>query len=184
MEKVFDGDRKGPAQGAHRSQSVRRPKNMSAKYPVALSPIRIGNVVLKNHCLRPSTMHSMCPAGELYPPPRTPWPSFEERARARHGHRGRGQGGQGREETTAPMTAWGSERPQPPQQADGAGGAHPTSMGQGLHGAHRHLPRGATPSPTAAASGGWGEAMRSPASHGGIQKRLGGGGPDSGGVRL
>ena len=26
VEKVFDGDRKGPAQGAHRSQSVRRPQ--------------------------------------------------------------------------------------------------------------------------------------------------------------
>ncbi len=41
---------------------------------------------------------------------------------------------------------------------------------KGLHGAHRHLPRGATPSPTAAASWAGVRAMRSPGSHGSIQK--------------
>ncbi len=54
---------------------------MSAKYPVALSPIRIGNVVLKNRIVSaPSTMHSMS-NGELYPS-QDALAFFEERARA------------------------------------------------------------------------------------------------------
>ena len=54
---------------------------MSAKYPVALSPIRIGNVVLKNRIVSaPSTMHSMS-NGELYPS-QDALAFFEERARS------------------------------------------------------------------------------------------------------
>lgn len=54
---------------------------MSAKYPVALSPIRIGNIVLKNRIVSaPSTMHSMS-NGELYPS-QDALAFFEERARA------------------------------------------------------------------------------------------------------
>ena len=54
---------------------------MSKKYPNALSPIRIGNVVLKNRIVSaPSTMHSMS-NGELYPT-EDAIAFFEERARA------------------------------------------------------------------------------------------------------
>lgn len=54
---------------------------MSKKYPTALSPIRIGNVVLKNRIVSaPSTMHSMS-NGELYPS-QDALAFFEERARA------------------------------------------------------------------------------------------------------
>ena len=54
---------------------------MANKYPVALSPIRIGNTVLKNRIVSaPSTMHSMS-NGELYPS-QDALAFFEERARA------------------------------------------------------------------------------------------------------
>ena len=54
---------------------------MSKKYPTAMSPIRIGNVVLKNRIVSaPSTMHSMS-NGELYPS-QDALAFFEERARA------------------------------------------------------------------------------------------------------
>ncbi len=54
---------------------------MSKKYPVALSPIRIGSTVLKNRIVSaPSTMHSMS-NGELYPS-QDALAFFEERARA------------------------------------------------------------------------------------------------------
>ena len=54
---------------------------MSKKFPHAMSPIRIGNVVLKNRIVSaPSTMHSMS-NGELYPS-EDAMAFFEERARA------------------------------------------------------------------------------------------------------
>ena len=54
---------------------------MSKKFPHALSPIRIGNLVLKNRIVSaPSTMHSMS-NGELYPT-EDAIAFFEERARA------------------------------------------------------------------------------------------------------
>ena len=54
---------------------------MTNKYPNALSPIRIGNLVLKNKIVSaPSTMHSMS-NGELYPT-EDAISFFEERARA------------------------------------------------------------------------------------------------------
>ena len=54
---------------------------MSKKFPNAMSPIRIGNVVLKNRIVSaPSTMHSLS-NGELYPS-EDAIAFFEERARA------------------------------------------------------------------------------------------------------
>ncbi len=54
---------------------------MTKSYPTALSPIRIGNVVLKNRIVSaPSTMHSMS-TGELYPS-QDAIAFFESRARA------------------------------------------------------------------------------------------------------
>ena len=130
---------------------------MSAKYPVALSPIRIGNVVLKNRIVSAPLHHALHVQRGSSTPPKDALAFFEERARAGVGMvtvAGVKVGKDVRDDGA--MTAWDLNAPNHRNKLMELVERIHFYGAKGLHGAHRHLPEGYTVSDGCSIMG-WGE---------------------------